>query len=183
MGAILVQFQSCSVCGCLEPRPGFVTAKAALNSDRMKVSCSMVSPCYIIIMFKTFFFTLQALPLPNKGIQWRNMQDKSFWRNIFPHPVLEHRKWKDLFGLKLTTRNHGKDYHLSYVLPVYTMRPKGKNLQKIWSVWPLLMFIKSIMVQDGQKSTRLPRILVLQSNIPKFKPRHPNIPGKQDTYV
>ena len=50
MGTTLVQFQSCSVCACLEPRSGFVTAKAALNSDRMKVSCSMVSPCNIIIM-------------------------------------------------------------------------------------------------------------------------------------
>ena len=56
MGTTLVQFQSCSVCGCLEPRPGFVTAKAALNSDRMKVSCSMVSPCNIIIMGTTLIF-------------------------------------------------------------------------------------------------------------------------------
>ena len=66
MGTTLVQFQSCSVCGCLELQPVFVTAKAALNSDRMKVSCSMVSPCYIIIMFidlKTegFHGTLQTL--------------------------------------------------------------------------------------------------------------------------
>ena len=65
MGTTLVQFQSCSVCDCLEPQPGFVTAKAALDSNRMKVSCSMVSPCNIIIMwwlihdrlYKTFAHT------------------------------------------------------------------------------------------------------------------------------
>ena len=68
MGTTLVQFQSCSVCGCLEPRPGFFTAKAALNLDRMKVSCSMVSPCYIIIMIHTLWKILKS-QISRKGAE------------------------------------------------------------------------------------------------------------------
>ena len=76
MGTTLEQFQSCSVWGCLESLPEFVTAKAALDSDRVKVSCSMVSPCNIIIMLVSvdnFFVHGQLILLTlsmtlNKGI-------------------------------------------------------------------------------------------------------------------
>ena len=46
------------------------------------------------------------------------------------------------------------------------------------SVQPLLMSTKSTTVLDGRKNTRPRLILVLPSNILKFKPKPPNIPGK-----
>ena len=47
----------CILWGCFELQLGFVSAKASLNSDGMKVSCSIIPARNIIIMVNSIVFS------------------------------------------------------------------------------------------------------------------------------